>query len=130
MKERIKSFVGGHPIKIYKDSVYDEKIRKYRGGVLLTEIPFSGILLNAHCQQNAADAVLFRNIEIPTKTPLIFTSVDPLPDESECDYCVVSALYVAACKELGVDTSRLLTIGTPVVDENGVVIGTTALNRN
>lgn len=130
MKKIIKSFVGGHPIKIYKDSVYDEKIRKFRGGNLLAEIPYSGSLLNAHYIQNDADTVLFNDIEIPTKTPSIFTDVDELPDESECDFCVVSALYVSACKELGRDTSRLLTIGTPVVDENGVVIGTTALNRN
>lgn len=130
MKERIKSFVGGHPIKIYKNSVYDEKIRKFRGGELLVEIPYSGALLNAYSNQEDAASIPFNDTEIPTKTPLVFTDVDPLPDESECEFCVVSALYVAACKELGRDTSRLLTIGTPVVDENGVVIGTTALNRN
>lgn len=130
MKERIKSFVGGHPVKIYKDCIYDEKIRKYRGGSLLAEIPYSGSLLNAYCKQKDAASIPFSDIEIPTKTPLIFTDVDELPPVSECDYCIVSALYVAACKELGRDTSRLLTIGTPVVDENGVVIGTTALNRN
>lgn len=130
MKEKIKSFVGGHPIKIYKDCVYDEKIRKFRGGTLAFEIPYSGKLLNAHSQQNDAESILLNDVQIPTKTPLIFTDVDELPPESECDYCVVSALYVAACKELGRDTSRLLTIGIPVVDENGVVVGTTALNRN
>lgn len=126
----IKSFVGGHPVRIFKDCVFDEKIRKYRGGHLVAEINYSGKLLNAYFEQNDAGTIIYNGVEIPTSTPQIFTAVDDLPDESECKYCVVSALYVAACKALGRDTSRLLTIGAPVVDGEGHVIGTTSLNRN
>ncbi len=126
----VKSFVGGHSVMIFKDCVFDEKIRKYRGGTLVAEIPYSGRLLNAYFKQDDAEAIVYGEIEIPTKTPPIYTDVDELPDKSECDFCIVSALYVAACKELGKDTSRLLTIGSPVADDAGHVIGTTALNRN
>ena len=126
----IKSFVGGHPVRIFKDCVFDENIRKYRGGHLVAEIKFSGKLLNAYFEQKDDEPIVYDGIEIPTSTPQIFTAVDELPDESECNYCVVSAMYVAACKSLGKDTSRLLTIGSPVADDEGHVIGTTSLNRN
>ena len=43
---------------------------------------------------------------------------------------MVSAVYLTACKALGRDTSRLLTVGGTVVDESGKVIGAAWLNRN
>lgn len=124
------SFVGGHPVRVFKDCFFDEKIRKYRGGIQVLEIPYSGKLLNAFFEQEKAPGIVYEGVEIPTQSPLAFTGVDELPDETVCKYCIVSALYAAACKELGKDTSRLLTIGSPVVDDDGHVIGTTTLNRN
>ena len=126
----VKSFVGGHPLKIYRDCEYDPEIRKYRGGTLLCEIPYSGRMLSAVVRQENASPVYYGDTAVPTLTPQIFESADELPPESECDYCIVSALYAAACRVLGRDTSRLLTIGTPVVNEEGQTVGTVALNRN
>lgn len=127
---KVKSFVGGHALRIFGDCEFDPFVRKYRGGRLIAEIPYSGRMLSARFNQSAADPVEYNGQSIPTLTPQIFESVDDLPDESECEYCIVSALYVAACKSLGRDTSRLLTIGVPVVDENGTTVGCCALNRN
>lgn len=126
----IKSFVGGHSLRIFTDCLYDESIRKYRSGRLVAEIPYSGRMLSAKVKQDSAEPIKFNGVLIPVKTPQFFESVDPIPDKDECDYCIVSAMYVTACKSLGIDTSRLLTIGEPVVDENGVVIGTISLNKN
>ena len=88
-------------------------------------------MLNVQIQQDSAQPLLYDGYEIQTMSAQRFVSVDPLPPTEECDYCIVSALYVAACKSLGIDTSRLLTISsTPVVDDNGSPIGTCSLNRN
>ena len=127
----IKSFVGGHSVRIYDDCVFDPGIRKYRAGRLVTEIPYAGRMLNAQIRQEAAEPLRYADALIPTTTAPRFVAVDPIPPREECDYCIVSALYVAACKSLGIDTSRLLTISsTPVVDDEGRTIGTCALNRN
>lgn len=126
----IKNFVGGHTLNIYTDCEYDPSIRKYRGGHKIAEIPFSGRMLSAKIRQEASEAVNYEGISIPTNTPQIYEGVDSIPPEDECDFCIVSAMYVAACKSLGIDTKRLLTIGAPVVDEDNRVIGTCALNRN
>lgn len=127
---KILSFVGGHDIAIYENCVFRPEVRKFGGGTVKCIIPYSGRMLNAKVSQEYAEPVILENVEIPTMTPQIFTDVDPVPDESECDFCIVSAMYVAACRSLGVDTSRLLTIGTPVVDESGRVVGITNLCRN
>lgn len=127
---RIVSCVGGHSINVYEDCVYDSEIRKFRGGKKKAEIPFSGKMLSAKVYQEKAESIDFQGVSIETMTPQVFEDVDPIPDESECDYCIVSAMYVSACKALGYDTSRLLTIGTPVVDDNNMTIGCCGFNRN
>ena len=96
----------------------------------MAEIPFSGRMLSAKRRQEAAEEINYEGVSIPTNTPQILEDVDPIPPEVECDFCIVSAMYVAACKSLGIDTKRLLTIGAPVVDEENRVIGTCSLNRN
>ena len=126
----IKSFVGGHSLSIYAGCEYDAEIRKYRGGKKIAEIPYSGKMLSAKIQQKPADNIEYQGIGIPTMTPQVFEAVDPIPPKEECDYCIVSAMYVAACKSLGIDTDRLVTIGAPVVDEENRVIGCVGLNRN
>ena len=127
---RILSFVGGHPVNVISGAVFDPAVRKYRGGEKVCEIPFSGRMLSAKVSQTEAEPVVIDGISIPTMTPQVFADVDPIPSADECDFCIVSAMYVAACKSLGIDTSRLLTMGGTVVDDDGRVIGVVGFNRN
>lgn len=128
---KIKSFVGGHPIVIYRDAVFDPSIRRYRGGVPLVTIPAAGRMLSARpLVQKELPSLYVEGQEIPLRSAPEWEFADPLPSRSECDYAVVSAMYVTACKALGRDTSRLLTVGGTVVDESGNVVGAVWLNRN
>ena len=127
---KVLSFVGGHPVNVIASAVYDASIRKYRGGVKVMEIPYAGKMLSAKVSQTEAEPVVIDGISIPTMTPQVFADVDPIPSADECDFCIVSAMYVAACKSLGIDTSRLLTMGGTVVDDDGRVIGVIGFNRN
>lgn len=131
----IKSFVGGHSVNVFnkEDVVFDASIRKYRlqgEATPVIVIPFSGKMLSAKISQEAGEPVIIDGVTIPTKTAQVFTGVDALPPIEEADLCVVSALYVAACKATGVDTSRLLTMGDTVVDADGRVAGILGFNRN
>lgn len=126
----IKSYVGGHGIDVYADCEFDPSVRKYRGGRKIVTIPYSGRMLSATLDSAIADSFRYDGIDIPTKTAPKFIGVDKIPDENECNLCIVSAMYVAACKSLGIDTSRLLTIGDTVVDDSGIVIGAMNFNRN
>ena len=125
---KIGNFVGGHDIVIYQGAWLDTTIRKYRGGVPVAIIPFAGKMLSAKVSQAAADPINIDGVEIATRTAQQFTSVDPLP--KGYDYYIVSAMYVAACRAVGVSTDHLLTIDGTVVDDNGRVIGCTGFNRN
>lgn len=128
---KIKSFVSGHPIVIYRDAVFDPSIRRYRGGVPVVTIPAAGRMLSARpCPQKELPSLWVEGEEIPLRSAPEWESADPLPGPDECDYAVVSAVYLTACKALGRDTSRLLTVGGTVVDESGKVIGAAWLNRN
>lgn len=127
---KILSYIGGHSVNVYANCEFDPSVRKYRGGQVVATIPFSGKMLSAKARQEEAEPVTINGVEIPTQTPQIWDSVDPIPDESEADYCIVSAMYASACKALGMNTSRLLTMGGTVVDENGRVCGTIGFNRN
>lgn len=128
---KIKSFVSGHPIVIYRDAVFDPSIRRYRGGVPVITISAAGRMLSARsCPQKELSSLWVEGEEIPLRSAPEWESADPIPSPDECDYAVVSAMYVTACKALGWDTSRLLTVGGTVVDESGKVIGAAWLNRN
>ena len=74
-----------------------------------------------------AEPVLYDGVEIPTQRQK-FVGVDPIPDDGNLH--VVSAMYVAAVREAGGNTSRLLTIAGTVVDDQGRVVGITGFNRN
>lgn len=128
---RIVSTVGNHNINIIAGAEFDPAIRKFRGGHKIAEIPFSGVMLSAKAEQVDGEPLIVDGVAIPTKSPQKWTAVDPLPenDDGETLY-VVSAMYVAACKELGLPTDKLLTIGQTVVDETGRVCGCVNLNRN
>lgn len=126
----IISCVGGHPIRVYKNATYDARIRKYTGGVLVTEIPFSGKMLSAKVEQVPADPIVLEGVSIPTMSRPKFVGVDEPPVLKADEYIVVSAMYLAAAKELGYDTSHMLTIGGTVIDDDGRVIGACSFNRN
>ena len=127
---KILSYVGGHPVNVYSGATFDASVRKYRGGEKVLEIPYAGRMLSAKVSQTAAEPVEIDGVEIPTQTPQVFADVDSIPSAQECDLCIVSAMYVAACKALGYDTSRLLTMGGTVVDDDGRIIGVVGFNRN
>lgn len=121
-----------HAIKIFSKAQPDEKIRKFRvqeGAEPDVIIPSSGVLLNAKAApQEDAMAIDFEGACIPTKTAPQWTGVDECPQDGNLH--VVSALYVSACKEVGMPTDHLLTIGGQVVNEEGFPIGCAFLCRN
>jgi len=99
-----------HLINIYgADSTqFDASIRKLlvlEGAQPSQTIQPSGTLLNAKQSEVIADAV----DGIPCMA-FTFTHADALPIGEYDDYYVVSALYVSACKALGLPTNQLLTV--------------------
>lgn len=126
---KIASYVGGHDVVLYRDATYDATIRKYRGGTPVTVIPYAGRMLSATAKPCEETYLSLNGTDIPVHTAAAWDHVDPLPDGEECDFALVSAMYAAACKSLGVDTSRLLTIGGVVVDESERTVGCLWLNR-
>ena len=125
----VKSFVGGHDIVIFSGCSYNPELRKYIGGKPVAAIPYSGKMLSARTAQDEG-TMNINGVTVPVKSRQVFVYADPVPPADECDYCVVSAMYVAACRALGIDTSRLLTIGDTVADDEGRVIGCVNFNRN
>lgn len=119
---KIKSYVGGHDINVYKDCKYNKETRKYYGGTLCLTIPFSGKMLSANISY-INDHILMNGSFVPIKSTQEFIDVDSPPNLDECDYIIVSSLYVCACKSLGISTANMLTIGDVVIDDNGNVIG-------
>ena len=129
MKEiKIKSYVGGHTINVYSDCEFNPEIRKYMGGALLCQIPYSGKMLSVEYEIISEEEITIdgKPIKVLLRKP---KSIDLIPSKEECDYCIVSAEYACVCKSMGCDTSRLLTMATPVVDKEGRVIGTTGFNK-
>ena len=126
---KVVSYVGGHDVVVYKDAVYDPSIRKYCGGTPVAVIPYSGRMLSATARPAQEEMLLLNGVEVPVHEAAAWDHVDPLPDADACDFALVSAMYAAACRELGVNTSRLLTIGGVVVDDAGRTVGCAWLNR-
>ena len=124
---KIINTVGGHDLTVYTGAEYDASIRKYRGGEVLTVVPYSGKMLSAKLADSDKEPIHIARVEIPTKMQVV-VDADEIPDDG--NLYVVSALYLTACRQLGRDTSRLLTIGGTVVDDTGRVIGCAWLNRN
>lgn len=125
---KVGNFLGGHDINVIGGAKFDPSIRKFRGGEVIVTIPYSGQMLSARSTQMPASPITICGVEVPTLTKQIWEDVDELPEGF--DYYIVSAMYVSACRELGRDTSRLLTIGGTVVDEKDRVCGTIGFNRN
>lgn len=127
---KIRSYVGGHEVVVIAGAHYDAASRKYRGGTVVARIPFGGRMLSAHSTQPELPDLPYEGASLPRRSAPQWESVDPLPSPEECDYAIVSTQYVAACHALGQDTSRLLTSGPAVVDDDGRLIGTAWLTQN
>jgi hypothetical protein len=78
---------------------------------------------NLNAEKGEAQLLTLGNIPCQTVAP--FEKVDPIP---EGDIIVVSQLYRAACKELGLSTAKLATVSGPVFEEGNLrPIGVTSL---
>lgn len=128
---KILAYTGRHDIHIYANSRFDKSVRKYKGGEIIATIPYSGRMLNAKMEEpEKVQMFQVDHVLIPVSGPVHYESIDPIPEKEECDYAVVSVQYLNACKQSGMDTSRLLTIGPSVIDDHGKIIGTIRLQRN
>ena len=115
-----------HAINVYSNVVFDPKIRKYHlsaTSALVESIEPSGKMLSAKMTEEEADPIGW----IQTKRTKI-VSADPIPDGD--DFYIVSQLYLSAARQMGWNTSNLLTIGGAVVDTDGRTIGAAFLVRN
>ena len=120
-----------HTLNIISEAEFDPAIRKYRGGETVLTILSSGMVSAKYAAQTELDPILVEGVEVQTMSAPKWVSVDPLPEAEEGTLLVVSALDVAACKELGIPTNNLLTIGNAVVaEDNRTVLGCTCLVRN
>jgi hypothetical protein len=123
-----------HAINIVEGATFETKARKFMKNETtkaVCTIQPSGIVLNAKAEDAKAEDIEYSTIDalVPTKKT-VYVSVDSLPGEG--DMFLVSALFVSACKDLGIETSKLLTVGDPVYDslEKPFPIGALNLRRN
>ena len=132
-----------HVIRVVTGAVYSEKVRKYLATSetkVVKEIPPSGKLLNAKREPKVLDPI----DGVPT-IKMVVTGVDQASACSnglafdynecqmcgQCDYFIVSAMYVAAAQQMGFDTSHFLTVGEAVYEgTEPKPIGVLNLNRN
>ena len=121
-----------HPVSVVSGATFDASIRKYRGGSVVETIPSSGMVSAISSKQEEMEPILTEGgVSIPTVSAPKWERVDSLPEAPEGTMYVVSAMYVAACRELGLPTDRLLTIGPAVVGDDGrSILGCVSLVRN
>ena len=121
----IKNFTP-HVINIVENVIFDASQRKFlttNETKTVVSIAPCGELLSANQKNTEAESIN----GIPTKK-MEFSGVSEAP--KDC-WCIVSAMYVAACKGLGINTDNLLTIGDAVYDSETIKpIGTLNLIRN
>ena len=126
MEIRISNYTP-HPVNLYAYAKFDPSIRKYRGGVKIGTFTSVG-MLNAKMEEKTVftreDGVVFKRTEIVGCDPY------PINFEGSDEYIIVSQLYLSAARQMGWDTSHLLTIGGAVVDDAGRVIGAAFLTMN
>lgn len=113
-----------HEVSVYIGSVHDPKSGKYRGGTEVIRFPKSGIVASAQSEVLPLPALEEDGILIPA-CKREFVSVSELPMDGSL--YVVSNLYAQAAKELGMNTSHLLTPYGMVTDDTGKTIGCTGL---
>ena len=110
-----------YPVSIVAGATFDTSIREYRGGSVVKTIQSSGTVSAIASKQEEMEPILTEgDVIIPTISAPKWERVDPLPEAPERTMFIVSETYVAACKELGIPTDRLLTLGPNVIGDNGV----------
>ena len=110
-----------HPVSIVAGAAFDTGIREYRGGFVVKTIQSSGTVSAIASKQDEMEPILTEgDVIIPTISAPKWERVDPLPEAPERTMFIVSETYVAACKELGIPTDRLLTLGPNIIEDNGV----------
>lgn len=114
-----------HPVSVFAGTVFDPQAGKSRGGTEILRLPPSGIVATATSAVEALPSLDINGIPIPT-CKRAFVKLTALPSEG---FCVVSSVYANAAKELGHDTTRLLTPYGNVIDNDGRIIGCTGLVR-
>jgi len=114
-----------HPVSVFAGTIYDPQAGKSRGGTEILRLSPSGIVATATSAVEALPSMEINGIAVPT-CKRSFVKVTALPEDG---FCVVSTVYANAAKELGHDTSRLLTPYGNVIDSDGKVIGCTGLVR-
>ena len=121
-----------HQVAIVTGATFDASIRKYRGGIVVKTIPSSGMVSAISSKQEEMDPIVTDDgVFIPTCSAPKWVWVDPLPEFPEGSMYIVSAMYVTACRELGIPTHRLLTVGPAVVGDDGhSIVGCVSLVRN
>ena len=110
-----------YPVHIITGARFDNSVRKYRGGVISVTFPSSGSVSTIESKQEDMDPIVCSDgITIPTFSTPRWERVDPLPEAPEGTMFIVPEVYVSACKELGLSTNHLLTIGPSVIGNNGI----------
>ena len=110
-----------HPVSVVSGATFDASIRKYRGGSVVSTIPSSGMVSAISTRQVEMDPILIEDgVSIPTISAPKWERVDSLPEAPEGTMFIVPEVYVSACKELGLSTNHLLTIGPSVIGNNGI----------
>ena len=129
-------------VVIYKDAEYDTEIKKYRGGIKVTvfateeELPMKLEMGSPDSVVNGFIPNDGNPIAIPLIVPTTYKGIKAL-DGSNWDpeivagtgqYFIVTDDCIRECYRRGIDTSHLMTVGSPVVDVDGyTVIGYTHL---
>lgn len=114
-----------HPVSVFAGTVYDPQAGKSRGGTEILRLQPSGIVATATSAVEALPCMEVDGVFVPT-CRRSFVKVTDLPEN---ELCVVSSVYANAAKELGLDTSRLLTPYGNVINEDGKIVGCTGLVR-
>lgn len=104
-----------HDVSIWANGTYSERDRKWLVNEKSTFLHTFPKATPVNCEIVEEDSGVLeiegKGIALKKTT---YPSVGELPDGY--DYYIVSALYVSACKGLGKDTSKLLTIGNPLFE--------------
>ena len=115
----------GENVRLYEKMEYNSDYKCYvegEHGRPYIEFPSKGIL-EAHSEapRNGSECTVNCNgLSIPMKPCPKWIDVDALPvgDDDEFTLIIVTDEYVRACEYLGIPTTKLLTVGAAVVDED------------
>ena len=120
---RILNYTGAN-VRLYENAEYDVAHNCYiegEDGRPYVEFPSRGCL-EAHSEAptNGFDRSLdCKGVNVPVQLYPKWVDVDALPigDEDDFTLVIVTEEYVRACECLGIPTTKLLTVGSAVVDE-------------